>query len=526
MGHSPFESPQQALAFWADRDPEREALVFPEANKRLSFGAWKQKSEAVARWLLDLGLPPNTPIAILAENRIEWPVVQIAAAMAHCIFVPLNTHYRLQDLSYAMKHSEAEAIFLSSSFRKNEYLAMIRELRAELPRLRHVVSFDERGGDVQHIEDVIAEGSRSRSALPVLDSSAIGSIQYTSGTTGFSKGTLLHHSGMIENAWQTMQRLNLGPSDRYTSIIPLFHCAGCIMGILNCLQAGAVYVGVPAFDPVKMFEVIEHESCTALTGVPTSYLAMLQHPDRAKFNMTTLRTGTCGGADCNPDILDACAKAFPIPDLVQVYGQTEASTLISMAACNDVIKVADAGLPLEGYEVRITDPVSGETLSVGKIGQIEARGDMLMIGYHKNPPATAETVGPDGWLRTGDLGSLSEDGRLTLAGGRLRDMIIRGGENIYPVEIENVLSSHPAVAEVAVFAIKDEYYGETVGAALRLKAPVASRELSNFCRTQIAGFKVPVHWFSVDAYPLTSSGKIRKVELREKAAEGKLDKII
>lgn len=526
MQKSPFESPQHALAHWSECAPDSEALVFPQANRRLTFAEWKNRSEAIARWLLDLGLPKGTPVAILAENRIEWPLVQIAAAMAHCVFVPLNTHCRVQDLAYALKHSTAEVIFLSSHFRRNEYLKMVQGLRVQLPHLRLVVSFDEGSDDVLSIDGVIGIGRNSTTELEPLDSSDIGSIQYTSGTTGFSKGTLLRHSGMIENAWQTKRRLKLGPEDRYTSIIPLFHCAGCIMGILNCLQAGAAYIGVPAFEPIAMFEVIEKEHCTALSGVPTSYLAMLQNPDRAKYDLSSLRTGTCGGADCNPDILDACAKNFPIPELVQVYGQTEASTLISMAASDDAIKVADAGLPLDGYEVRITDPVTGDAMPPRAVGQIEARGNMVMAGYHQNAEATAETFSADGWLKTGDLGSLSEDGRLTLAGGRLRDMIIRGGENIYPVEIENVLAAHPAVAEASVFAVKDEYYGETVGAALRLKERASAEELTNFCRTQIAGFKVPVHWFEVDSYPLTSSGKIRKVELRTMAASGKLEKLV
>jgi fatty-acyl-CoA synthase len=523
MNHSPFASPQHALSHWAERAGEREALAFPLAGKRLSFREWQRQSLALARWMIDRGVTPGTAVAVLAENRIEWPVVQIAAAMAHCTFIPLNTHYRSHDLAYALKQSKAEVIFLSSRFRNNEYLAMVSALRPELPHLRQVVTFDEGSDDAIAFADALADGERSATAITEQPLREIGSLQYTSGTTGFSKGALLTHYGMLENAWQTVRRLRFGPEDRYTSIIPLFHCAGCIMGILSCLQAGATYVGVPAFDPVTMFKVIEGERCTALSGVPTSYLAMLQHPDRSRYDLTSLRTGTCGGADCNPDVLAACARDFPLPQLVQVYGQTESSTLIAMPSCDDPIRVKDTGPPLDGYEVRITHPESGEPLAPGSVGQIEARGRMVMAGYHERPKETAETVTEDGWLRTGDLGSLSADGRLTLVGGRLKDMIIRGGENIYPVEIENVLGAHPAIVEASVFAVPDTYYGEAVAAAVRLRERVPADALAAYCRARIAGFKVPAQWFAVETFPLTSSGKIRKVELRAMAADRRLD---
>jgi fatty-acyl-CoA synthase len=327
---------------------------------------------------------------------------------------------------------------------------------------------------------------------------------------------------MLENAWQTGRRLGIGSGDRYTSIIPLFHCAGCIMGVLMSLQNGATYVGVAGFDPETMFRVIQDERCTAMSGVPTSYLAMLDHPARQNYDLSSLRTGTCGGADCNAEVLRACAAAFPMPELVQVYGQTESSTLIAMADHSDADRVSDAGLPLEGYELRITDPENGDVLPPGSIGHIEARGSMTMLGYHEDPVATGETLTADGWLRTGDLGFLSESGRLTIAGGRLRDMIIRGGENIYPVEVENTLREHPAIAEASVFGVPDPYYGEVVAAALRLTGPVRSDELVAHCQTRIARYKTPSRWLVTDNFPLTSSGKIRKVELREWVGEGRI----
>jgi acyl-CoA synthetase (AMP-forming)/AMP-acid ligase II len=356
-------------------------------------------------------------------------------------------------------------------------------------------------------------GQGSSTALPVVDADSIASLQYTSGTTGFPKGALLTHAGMMRNAWEISGRLGVGQGDRWTSIIPLFHCAGCIMSILGCLQRGAAYVGVPAFDPEVMFRIVESERCTHLSGVPTSHLAMLQHPARASFDMSSLRAGTCGGADCNPDVLRQCAEQFPQPGLVQVYGQTEASTLISCPSHDDPERFDTAGLPLPGYEVRITHPETRKVLAAGEVGQIEARGPMVMKGYFDKPEETAATIDADGWLQTGDLGTLSEAGRIVMAGGRLRDMIIRGGENIYPVEIENVLIKHEAVSEVAVFAAKDEYYGEVPVAAVRLRSPTTAASLSAFCQSRIAKFKVPAAYYLVESFPLTSSGKVRKRDL-------------
>lgn len=531
MTQSPYPTPFAALADWAARSGPREALAFPLAGARMTFAEWHADAAALARGLLARGIRPGDPVALLAENRIEWPLVQLAAAACGAVLVPLNTHYRSDDLADALGRSRARALVLSPRFRTNAYRDMVAALRPQLPDLALVVSLDEAGPGEESLSGLLAEGRAATLALPEVSPTAPASLQYTSGTTGRPKGALLHHLGMLENAWQTGRRLGFGAGDRYTSIIPLFHCAGCIMGVLTCLQYGATYVGVPGFDSETMFRVIEGERCTALSGVPTSYLAMLDHPARAAYDLSSLRTGTCGGADCNPEVLARCARDFPMPELVQVYGQTESSTLVAMAGHRDPDRVRDAGHALDGYAIRITHPETGAPQAAGTIGQIEARGPMTMIGYHDDPAATAETIDAEGWLRTGDLGFLDEAGRLTIAGGRLRDMIIRGGENIYPAEAENTLGQHPAVAEAAVFGVPDAYYGEIVGAALRLREPAAgaepagSADLAAHCAARIARFKVPVRWFRVEAFPLTSSGKIRKVELRARVANGQLEEL-
>ena len=520
---SPFRTPGDALARQAETRGGREALAFPETGARLTWAAWHEQAAALARAMLDRGLRPGDRVGLLAESRIEWPIVQMAAAMAGCVLVPLNTHYRRDDLAYALGHAKPRGLFLSRAFRGNPYLEHVRAVRDAVPSLETLVGLDGPEADCAGYAGLIEAGRNSRTRLPRVDPDSVGALQYTSGTTGFPKGALLTHAGTMANAWGISARLRVTAEDRWTSIIPLFHCAGCIMCILGTVQRGSAYVGVSHFDPAAMFRIVEQERCTMLSGVPTSYVAMLDHPARGAHDLSTLRAGTCGGADTDPALLARCAAAFPIPGVVQVYGQTEASTLIALADCRAPERFETCGPPLPGAEVRIADAATGAPLPPGGIGQIETAGPMVMRGYFDNPEATAETIGPDGWMKTGDLGYLTADGNVVVAGGRLRDMIIRGGENIYPVEIENLLRAHPAVTDIAVFGLPDDYYGEIVAAAVVAGGALAPDALGRFCAGRIARFKVPARWFRVEAFPLTASGKIRKTELREMAASGALE---
>lgn len=517
---TPFATPGAALRHHAALRPTDEALIFPLSGGRLSFAGWLAEAEGLARGLLALGLGPGAHVALLAENRLQWPVTQLAVALAGMVLVPLNSHYRQDDLAFALKQSDSQALLLSRAFRSNPYLEMVERLRPDLPELRHVACFDGAGGSAMGYDELCARGTSS--GLPEVHADDVAALLYTSGTTGFPKGALLTHRAMLANAWGTSQRLGLKAGDRWTSIIPLFHCAGCILNLLGSLQNGAAYVGVPSFDPVGLFEIIERERCTLLTGVPTAYTGLLDHPERGRFDLSSLRAGSCGGADADPTVLRRCAAEFPMPRLAQVYGQTESGTLVTCPELDDDDRFATAGRALPGYELRIADPQSDAPLPAGSIGQVLARGPMVMRGYYKRPEETAETINAEGWLRTGDLGYLTPEGRLVIAGGRLRDMIIRGGENIYPVEIENLLRGHAGVAEIAVFAIPDSYYGEVVGAAVKARAPVTAASLSDFCQGRIARFKIPTRYFTVDAFPMTASGKIRKTELRARAAAGAL----
>ncbi|NIM73756.1 MAG: AMP-binding protein [Gammaproteobacteria bacterium] len=513
----------EVLAVQARERPAQRALAFPYSGGELTYAEWWQQSRALARSLLELGVAPGEHVALLAENRIEWPVVQLAVAIAGAVLVPLNTHYAREELGFALSKSRSRVIFLSAQFRSHAYLEMVSALRPELPDLREIVVLDVGHAGCLLYHDLVAGGGGVQTAIPESSSRDVASLQYTSGTTGFPKGALLAHEGMLLDARVTAERLGITPDDRWTSIIPLFHCAGCIMNVLGCLQAGACYVGVPFFDPERMFEVIARERCTALSGVPTSFLAMLEHPRRSFYDLGSLRTGTCGGADVDGALLRRCAQSFPIPWVTQVYGQTEASTLIACPSFDDPARFDTAGPPIDGCEVRVTDPRTAQALPADTIGQIEVRGPIVMLGYYGCEDETVETLDAEGWLKTGDLGRLTQQGHVAIEGGRLRDMIIRGGENIYPVEVENVIARHPAVAQAAVFGIRDRHYGETVAAAVALRNKVGAGELARFCTGRIAKFKIPVRWFRTETFPMTSSGKIRKGELREMADADRLE---
>lgn len=512
-----FDHPWPALERATRQWPEAEALVFPHQQASRSFRQYHDEARALAAALAARGLGPGAHVALLAENRVEWPIVQMACAALGAVFVPLNTHYRRDDLAYALRQSDARALICSRSYRSNPFLENVTALRGGLPLLDHVFTLED------DYPRLVAE--RHAFTPSATDGGAVAALLYTSGTTGFPKGALLSHRAMMMDAGATAMRLGLRAGDRWTSIIPLFHCAGCIMNLLGTLQMGAAYVGVPSFDPENMFRVIEAARCTHLSGVPTSYLAMLDHPARVQFDLSSLRAGSCGGADCNPDVLRRCAEAFPMPGLCQVYGQTEGATLFTCPEHGDPLRWETAGRALPGHELRIVDPVSLSPCNAGEIGEIQARGPMVMAGYYRKPEETAETIIEGGWLRSGDLGYLTADGHLVVAGGRLRDMIIRGGENIYPAEIEMVLQSHEAVASVAVFGLPDSYYGEVVAAAVQLNRTVPAIQLQDLCASRIARFKVPAVIYAVDAFPLTPSGKIRKVELRERAATGGLERL-
>ncbi|HMN81661.1 MAG TPA: AMP-binding protein [Burkholderiaceae bacterium] len=523
--HARPETLGDALTAQASLRPQAPALRFPLQGGELSFGEWHASARALAAGLRQRGLRPGERLALLAENRIEWPIVQMAAAYAGLVLVPINTHFRERDLCYALSQSGARAIVLSESFRSNDFLSLLDAVRPQLPALEQVFLIGVSRAGHATLEQLIGDGGRSAPAdLPAVRPDDAAAIIYTSGTTGFPKGAVLKHRGVVANGTLMLSRLGVTSSDRITSIVPMFHSASYCATMPALLTLGCCYVGIDAFDPERMMRLISAERATVHIAVPTTLHAMLHHPRRADYDLSSLRVGTCGGSDVDPALMRECAEGFPFPGLVQVYGLTEACGIFPCSLPDDPARFDTAGTLLDGYELRIVVP--GEPRSpaaTSQIGEIEVRSRYTMLEYFDQPDATRGVLAPDGWLRTGDLGYLRGDGHLVLAGGRLKDMIIRGGENIYPAEIEHVLSAHPDVLQAAVFGIPDPHFGEVVAAAVRTRVPVGAAALADHCARQIARFKVPALFFRVDAYPLTPSGKIRKVLLRQMAADHRLE---
>jgi fatty-acyl-CoA synthase len=515
-----------ALALRALEAPDRVAVDFPDQGRSLSFAQWHAAATDLARGLLDLGLAPGDRVGLLAENRVEWPVVHVALARAGLVCVPLNTHSRRPELAYALEQAGTRALVLSVAFRSHAFLEMVRDARAELPDLGHVVVLDGSAGRLREdevaYETVLADGGGSRSELPRVGADDAAAIMYTSGTTGRPKGAVLRHGGVIHNGTAVFERLGVTGDDVVTSIVPMFHSASFCTTVPGCLATGASYVGLNAFDAVEMMRLVEQHRATVHVGVPTTFRAMLDHPRRAEFDISSLRVGTCGGADSDPALLQACAESYPMPGLVQVYGLSEASALVTCPLPDDPDRFWSAGAPLPEYEVRIADLATGAAVAVGTPGEVQVRSPHLMTEYFRMPEATREAFTEDGWLRTGDLGTQDVHGRLALTGGRMKDMIIRGGENIYPAEVENVLTQHPLVQQAAVFGLPDERLGEVVAAAVVGGPGLDPEELSAFCAESLARFKVPVVWFGPSELPLTASGKVRKTELRMQGATGQL----
>jgi acyl-CoA synthetase (AMP-forming)/AMP-acid ligase II len=514
-------TPAAALEHQARIAPDAVALEFPEDGTRATFAEWDRAATALAGSLHELGLVPGDRVALLAENRLEWPIVQIAVARAGLVLVPLNTHLRHDELLYALKQSEARMVVLTEQFRSNPFLDLVRQVRSEVAQLEHMVLI---GGDNQPDCLPLASllhGSSQRPLAPVSADDPC-AIIYTSGTTGRPKGAVLAHGGVMANGDNVFARLGITEADTVTSIVPMFHSASFCTAISGCLATGARYVGCAAFDAVGMMRLIEQTRATVHISVPTTLRAMLNHPERSRFDLSSLRVGTCGGADSDPKLLSDCAVSFPIPGLVHVYGLTEASALATCSEPDSPHRFDTAGAPLPGYEIRIVSTTSAAELCPGESGEVQILTRYRMSEYFRMPEATVEAFTDDGWLRTGDIGTLTEAGELLLTGGRLKDMIIRGGENIYPVEIENVLLQHAGVRQAAVFGLSDAELGERVAAAVSCDPATTDDELAAYCKARLARFKVPSVFFAVDEFPLTASGKVKKNDLRQMAHSGDL----
>jgi fatty-acyl-CoA synthase len=497
--------------------PRATALVsgVPGDDRRWTFAELLTEAERVAYALL-ARFEPKERVAVWAPNLPEWVLLEYGAALAGITLVTVNPAYQPKELAYVLRQSGASGIVLVPEFRTNQMSAALESVRPDLPNLREVVLFTE-------WDEFIAAGKAG--PLPTVAPGDPAQIQYTSGTTGFPKGAQLHHRGLTNNAILFAELQGLGPQDVYVNPMPMFHTAGCVLGALGTLAARAAHCPVLAFDPAFVLELMERERATFLLGVPTMLIAIMDHPDIATRDLSSLRGALSGGSLVPAELVRRIESTLDVQFCI-VYGTTECSPLVSQTRLDDTPedKAETIGRALPQTELKVIDPATGGIVAPGVVGELCVRGYLVMTGYYDMPDATAEAIDADGWYHTGDLASMDERGYCRIE-GRLKDMIIRGGENIYPREIEDVLFAHPDVAEVAVVGIPDEKWGEQVAAFVRCAPGIGlnSVELKAHVRQSLAAFKSPAHWISVDAFPLTGSGKIQKFLLRDRFVAGDFD---
>jgi fatty-acyl-CoA synthase len=502
----------QVLHDTASKFPDRDALIVRHENLRLTWCALEEKVEQTARGLIGLGLKPGDRVGVWATNCAEWVYMQFGCARAGIVLVNVNPSYRASELAYVLKKSGMKALFLRCDDSHSRYRDLLEEARKQQQfALEHAIFLKE-----ESWERMIANG-RDLGPGPS-DPHDVVNIQYTSGTTGSPKGVLLTHHNLINNAHVIGHDLAFSEQDKICIPVPLYHCFGCVAGTLGALVSGATMILPSAsFDPLRTMEAISEERATIVYGVPTMFIAQLHHAEFHRFDFTSLRTGIMAGAPCPVEVMRRVIGDMHCTGMTIGYGQTEASPIITLAQVDDSIehRVETVGRTCPETEVKIVSP-EGETVPIGEHGELCSRGYLIMKGYDQDPVATAKSVDKEGWLHTGDLASMDPDGYIHIT-GRLRDMIIRGGENIYPREIEDFLYSHPKVADVQVVGLPDEKYGETVAAWIRLKPgeTCTEAEIVDYCHGNIAHYKVP-QWFRfVDSFPMTVTGKIQKFRIRE-----------
>jgi fatty-acyl-CoA synthase len=510
-----------ALLEWAaETTPDRVALISgttdPTARRQWTYGELYAASLRTAHALRHR-FEPGERLAVWAPNMPEWIMMEFGAALAGLILVTVNPGFRAHEVEYVLKQSRAAGIAVCTQFRGNPMLSTVEEVRPRCEDLREVIRFD-------RWDEFVAADSDVSLALPAVDPLDPVMIQYTSGTTGFPKGALLHHRGLVNNGAHTLDRMGVRDGSVSITMMPLFHTGGCAMCVLGALSKRSTQVLVEAFDPGLVLELIETYRCEVASTVPTMLVALSEHPNFASTDLSSLQRLSCGAATVPASLVktfeDRLGATFTI-----LFGQTECSPVATATyASDDMFGMAGSiGAPMPHVEVKVVDPVTGDTQPIGAVGEFCTRGYHVMHGYFENPEATAAAIDADGWLHTGDLSAMDERGYCTIE-GRLKDMIIRGGENIYPRELEELLFAHPTVSEAAVVGLPDEKWGEEVAAFIRPVAGgrVDKNELFAYMRQHLAPHKTPRHWFEVETFPVTGPGKIQKFKLREMTERGEL----
>jgi len=519
------------------RQPDKEFMVYPDRNLRFTYAQFDRRVNGLARGLLAIGLKKGDHLGIWATNVPDWLTILFATAKIGVVAVTVNTAYRIHELEYLVKQSDIKALCLIDGFRDSDYVAMINELVPELkscergrlrsarfPRLESVIFIGpEKHRGMYNTQELLLLGAHTsdeelRQASATLSCHEVINMQYTSGTTGFPKGVMLTHHNILNNGFHIGERQKFTEADRLCLTVPLFHCFGLVLGVMAILTHGATIVALESFDPLLALASVQKERCTALYGVPTMFIAELNHPMFAMFDLSSLRTGIMAGSPCPMEIMKRVIADMKCRDITIAYGLTEGSPVMTQTSTDDPIemRVSTVGQRLPGIEVRIRNPETNAEVPPGTQGEVVCRGYNVMKGYYNMPDAAAQAVDKDGWLHSGDLGTMDANGYFKIT-GRIKDMIIRGGENVSPREIEEYLLRMEGIRDIQVAGIASPKFGEEVGAfVIRTDgATLTEEDVRDFCRGKIANFKVPKHVFFVDAYPMTASGKIQKYKLRE-----------
>ena len=521
--------------------PENDALVVRHQGIRWSYREFQARVDALAAGLIALGIEPGDRVGIWGPNSAEWVVVQLATAKIGAIMVCINPAYRLYELEYALNKVECKAVVSAEAFKTSDYLSMLNELAPELrqcdpgklvseklPHLTTVIRMGESATPGMFNFDQVlgmggeTEAQRLAELQTLLKPDDPINIQFTSGTTGNPKGATLTHCNIINNGFLTGEAMRLTDQDRLCIPVPLYHCFGMVLAVLACVTHGSamVFPG-EAFDPLETLATVEAERCTALHGVPTMFIGELDHPRFDEFDISSLRTGIMAGAPCPVEVMKRVLTQMHMEDILIAYGQTELSPINNMTLPNDSLerRTETVGRAMPWVEIKIVDE-AGQVVATGQKGEICTRGYSVMRGYWNDPERTAETIDAAGWLHSGDLATMDEEGYVRIV-GRIKDMIIRGGENIYPREVEEFLYQHPAISEVQVFGIPDERMGEQVCAWVQLNEgmTLTEDELKAYCKDQITHFKIPKHVRFVTEYPMTVTGKIQKFVMRDQMVE-------
>ncbi|HPL10266.1 MAG TPA: AMP-binding protein [Smithellaceae bacterium] len=522
----------------AGRFPDHPALIAPQFQVRLNYRELYEQCRKTARGLMAMGVRRGDHVSVWTTNVPEWVYLQFALGMVGGILVTINTNYQSHELEYILRQSDSTTLFLIDQYRDTSFYETVRKVvpelgscepgktaSAKLPVLKNVVYIGNRESapgmfkfsDLIAMGESVSEQELGERMSSLTDDDVI-NMQYTSGTTGFPKGVMLTHHNVINNARMVGDVMGLTDKDTLLIQVPVFHCFGCVMSTLNSVYHASTMVLLESFDPLLSLELIHKEKCTAVNGVPTMFIAMLHHPDFERYDMTSLRTGIMAGAPCPVEAMNQVRTKMHCSEVVIAFGQTESSPVMTMTRRDDPVdlRVATVGRLLPDIEGKIVDPETGEDLPPNTQGEIVTRSACIMKGYYKMPEATTAAIDADGWLHTGDLGEIDPNGYFKVT-GRIKDMIIRGGENIYPRELEEFIFTHPKVQNVQVVGIPDSKYGEQVLAAIHLKNGnrATAEEFIEFCKGKIARHKIPKYWEFVDEYPMTASGKIQKFKIRE-----------